>query len=308
MKHLRHHLPDGLPKRPSVSDLSFSITRDEIEEVIYIRLAELNPDAKPRDLEVKARRAANMIWDWRYLFPETETAEDLVAAYCEKFNQGRRAKKELIAERIVKVHAEAGVPSEFISARLEHFDPSIRKYIQNSVGIDPGILIAGPQGVGKTYLAAAIVSYLAGPAVGDDDAWPSIVWHNIPELLLAIQATMGRPQNEARIEIYRPAKEADWLVLDDLGAEKASDWSWSTIYVLLNSRLESGRRSIVTTNLPLSEIDRGSGRIASRLKAFARLALVGRDRRDKAAEQGGNLFDGTNPRDDGEPAPREEGR
>jgi DNA replication protein DnaC len=73
--------------------------------------------------------------------------------------------------------------------------------------------------------------------------------------------------------------------LDDLGAENSTEWAWSTLYVVVNSRLEGGRKTVVTTNEAPSSIDHGSGRTASRLKAYARIALKGRDRRDRQAEE-----------------------
>jgi DNA replication protein DnaC len=52
------------------------------------------------------------------------------------------------------------------------------------------------------------------------------------------------------------ALRADLLILDDLGAEKPTEWALEKIYQLVNLRYESLRPMIATTNLDLNSLER----------------------------------------------------
>jgi len=68
-------------------------------------------------------------------------------------------------------------------------------------------------------------------------------------------------------------------VLDDLGAEKTSDWTGQSIYTLISRRINDCKPTIVTSNLSLSEIDAVDPRRASRLGGMVYYKMTGHDRR-----------------------------
>jgi DNA replication protein DnaC len=60
------------------------------------------------------------------------------------------------------------------------------------------------------------------------------------------------------------------LVLDDLGAEKSSEWTLSMLYHVINERYNQGRTTIITTNLPWDDLQpaAASDRIAPAQRAM----------------------------------------
>lgn len=92
-----------------------------------------------------------------------------------------------------------------------------------------------------------------------------------PELLLKIQATFNTSQSVE--DILSDYADVDYLILDDLGAEKSTEWAIQMLYLLIDRRERAGNnRIIVTSNLSLDEIaERLSDRIASRIGGMCKI-------------------------------------
>ena len=69
--------------------------------------------------------------------------------------------------------------------------------------------------------------------------------------------------------------------MDDMGAEKTTDWSMSTLYVLIDKRYSEMMPTIITSNLTVAEVaDKVGDRIASRIAGMCKvIELKGKDRR-----------------------------
>ena len=52
------------------------------------------------------------------------------------------------------------------------------------------------------------------------------------------------------MDVLRPVFEAEVLVLDELGAVKPTEWVWDTVSLILNTRYNDNRTTIITTNFP----------------------------------------------------------
>jgi DNA replication protein DnaC len=121
-----------------------------------------------------------------------------------------------------------------------------------------GIRLTGNYGCGKTHLTASIIHRLAEQGIGG-------VFVVVPELLRAIRKGYSSP-NEDADKLVRLTEEAPLLVLDDLGAEKPSDWVREQLYVIINRRYENMLPTIVTTNCTTAElVERLGERTVSRL-------------------------------------------
>lgn len=117
-----------------------------------------------------------------------------------------------------------------------------------------GVVISGPTGSGKTHLAAAVTHVLLERGV-------EVIFQSVPDLLLKIRSTFNRGSEVSEEQIIRRLVDAELVVLDDLGAEKMTDWTETTLYNLIDQRYRHERPAIITTNLGLNEL---GGRIGPR--------------------------------------------
>ncbi len=120
------------------------------------------------------------------------------------------------------------------------------------------LLIRGSNGCGKTHLAAAI----AGEAV---DRGERVVFAVVPDLLDHLRATYDPNSDARRDELFAAVRDADLLVLDDLGAHKTSAWAEEKLYQIVNYRTLAELATVVTTNLRLDELERLHPRIFTRI-------------------------------------------
>jgi len=103
-----------------------------------------------------------------------------------------------------------------------------------------GLYIEGSNGTGKTHLAAAIALQLIAEGI-------PVVCKTASDLLGDIKRGFDNGE-VSEYEVLRAYKEADLLVVDDLGKEQCTDWSMSTLYSILNDRYEDMKPTIITTN------------------------------------------------------------
>jgi len=107
-----------------------------------------------------------------------------------------------------------------------------------------GLLITGPVGVGKTHLAVGLLMALV------EERGAQGLFYDYRELLKQIQNSYNPQVNSTELDVLRPVFEAEVLVLDELGAQKPTDWVWDTVALILNTRYNDKRTTIITTNYP----------------------------------------------------------
>jgi DNA replication protein DnaC len=74
------------------------------------------------------------------------------------------------------------------------------------------------------------------------------LFYDVRDLLRVIRSTYNPVVRTAEMDILRPVMDADLLVLDDLGAEKPSEWVAETMSLIVNTRYNERRPTIFTTN------------------------------------------------------------
>ena len=95
------------------------------------------------------------------------------------------------------------------------------------------------------------------------------LFYDVRDLLRVIRSTYNPVVRTAEMDILRPVMTAELLVLDDLGAEKPSEWVEETMNLIVNTRYNERRPTIFTTNyedLPdEGEVDSLKARVGFRL-------------------------------------------
>jgi len=146
--------------------------------------------------------------------------------------------------------------------------------------VDPvDIVLTGSPGTGKTHLAVAILRELVRESKIRRDAHARFV--PVPELLAEIRASYRDDGPDER-DIMDRYSQLPYLVLDDLGAEKTTEWSITTLYLIIDRRYRDMRPTVVTTNLTLDQIAGTlSERISSRLASGKIITIKAPDYRMK---------------------------
>jgi DNA replication protein DnaC len=105
-----------------------------------------------------------------------------------------------------------------------------------------GLLLIGTIGVGKTHLAVGIIKELIR------SKGIACLFYDYRELLKQIQNSYNDTVKTTELDVLRPVFETEVLVLDELGAVKPTEWVWDTVSLILNTRYNDNRTTIITTN------------------------------------------------------------
>jgi DNA replication protein DnaC len=150
--------------------------------------------------------------------------------------------------------AAARIPQRYEHCELSNFDfdGSYRslaparmaacKFVEEYPMNKTGLLLIGTIGVGKTHLAVGMIKELIlGKGIG-------CLFFDYRELLKQIQNSYNDSVKTTELDVLRPVFEAEVLVLDELGAVRPTEWVWDTVSLILNTRYNDKRTTIVTTN------------------------------------------------------------
>ena len=104
------------------------------------------------------------------------------------------------------------------------------------------------------------------------DPGKKCIFITVPELLNEIKGTFDNPEKseQAILNLYG---SVHLLVLDDLGAEKVSDWVLQVLYLIINRRYENLKKTIITSNFSLKNLAArlGDDRIPSRIERMCQI-------------------------------------
>lgn len=133
------------------------------------------------------------------------------------------------------------------------------------------LVLQGTNGCGKTHLAVAIARQCL-------DNGQAVLFGVVPDLLDELRATFSHRGDENFEEEVGKIRDAEVLILDDLGAESGTPWATEKLYRLLNYRYNARSMTVITTNqINLARID---PRIASRLRDRRLVRTVVMDAQD----------------------------
>lgn len=137
-----------------------------------------------------------------------------------------------------------------------------------------GLIFHGNVGTGKTYLAACIANKII------EDYQIRVKMRNIPQIINDIEkGGFDIDKND----YYRKLSSVSLLILDDFGIERNTEYVNEMVYQIINTRYESKKPTIISTNIPLGVIMNGSNdidkeRIYSRLREMCiPVKIAGKD-------------------------------
>jgi DNA replication protein DnaC len=175
----------------------------------------------------------------------------------ERYAQPCECRLQRQAARLLK---RAAIPRRYEHCTLDSYEPDYGQADQslaaahmmarNFVGGYPvttegrGLLLTGDVGIGKTHLAVGILHALIM------EKGVRGLFCDYRELLKRIQESYNPLVATTELQILAPVFEAEVLILDELGAQKPTDWVWDTVALILNTRYNDKRTTLITTNYP----------------------------------------------------------
>ena len=168
-------------------------------------------------------------------------------------SRGSRAVTASTARAVDKHLKDARIPPRYQRCSLDNFITYenekllsalriARRFIEEFPHAQKGLMLIGPPGIGKTHIAVAVLreaitrTGLRG------------VYHDTRALLREIRSTYDPTLTAVESDVLRPVMKADLLVLDDLGAERMTDWVEETMSSIVNTRYNERRLTIFTSN------------------------------------------------------------
>lgn len=231
----------------------------------------LTPDAARHEPEERTAVITPIDWEAR------------VRAIAERARPHRDAQQEarsrrdaiLTAQRRERTQARnrelslAQVPPRYRDATADH--PQVAKWVQAAVrGAKEGLVLNGPTGCGKTWQAYA--------------AWHTVAQHTGCRAVAVSVPAFLDSLRPGRVPVLplEDAERAELLLLDDLAAERASEWTVELVYRLIDARWNACLPTIVTVNAPTGTLrERLGDRIASRLNGLGRIVAWPADAPDR---------------------------
>jgi DNA replication protein DnaC len=198
--------------------------------------------------------------------------------------------REHRVSRAVSRRMGSGIPKRFRGVSFDRkpicdLDPFVLRHVQGflrrlgeHLEAGRGLWFYGDVGTGKTSLAM-LVSKAA------IEAGHSVAIYSVPRLLAEIKETYDQDSGDSCMQLFRRLCAVDLLHLDDLGAERPTEWVLEQLYSIVNERWQNQRSIMVTTNLGLDELRQQLGvRTVSRLTETSgeAIPLMGHDMRPAA--------------------------
>ena len=141
---------------------------------------------------------------------------------------------------------------------------------------DKNLLLCGGCGLGKTFLSSAIANRLIEKGI-------DVLYVSCNALFPILEDMhFGREVSERAAYIVKKLNECELLILDDLGSEFVTAFTSAELFGIINTRMISGRKMIISTNLNTAQLGQTyNERIASRITGgFSILEFLGKDIRE----------------------------
>jgi DNA replication protein DnaC len=262
LEHERRAI-EALPENCKILGIEYSKDLEDVLRVFDIEsAAAIKPKCDSCQFDVDTCKDCPCISS---LYSEGTSLRRNQYIHCDKYEKFKAI--EYRRRETQRLLGKSGLGKRFAQRKFETFKPTPETqgafdacvaFCDNFTEDSKGLRLVGSYGCGKTHLTASIIHRLAEQGIGG-------VFVVVPELLRAIRRGYNQ-QNDDSDRLVKLTEEAPLLVLDDLGAEKPSDWVREQLYVIINRRYENMLPTIVTSNCTTQElVERVGQRTVSRL-------------------------------------------
>ena len=185
------------------------------------------------------------------------TIEPYTPCKCQKERQAAaeaEAKRREFAEWVRKNRRECFPEGKLETWTFENDDGSNSKYIaamkryvanfEDFLEKGKGVILYGPTGHGKTYLAAATANAVI-------DRGDKAIFTSLSRATATMESKWG-----GREEYINLLSRVPLVVIDDFGTERDTKYMQEIVYDVINARYTAGLPLIVTTNLTLEQLAR----------------------------------------------------
>ena len=174
---------------------------------------------------------------------------------------------EIRKQEQIKIVIEREIPPKYLTIKTDKVD-MLEKNYKNS------LFITGPVGCGKTV-------FMASMAKKTIKSWMNIRWISYPSFIMSLQNAYKKDKESPYDMAEDVARFSGFLFIDDLAAEKLTDFVRQMTYYILNEREQYCLPTIITSNFSLDEIDQYvDSRVSSRIGGMCKvLKFSGSDRR-----------------------------
>ena len=178
-------------------------------------------------------------------------------SYALKVCRHERQRRE--REKIARLFASARIPRAYEGDTFADYTVTDgnRKAVEAArwmLAGGSGVFLYGTKGTGKTKLAAIIANERARSG-------SPVLFASVPDLMADIRSSF---KDGTTSEAVQAVKNTPFLVLDDLGSEKMSEWVGEQLFCIVNHRYNEQLPTVVTSNYSPTQIIRHMATVDAR--------------------------------------------
>ena len=187
--------------------------------------------------------------------PREVTVRTACACEQEAFRREKEARESADRRRrLAELKSASMMEARFFESTFDNYEVApgnekafrnAQRYVTDFVAMEregQGLLFIGQPGTGKTFTAACIAN--------------ALLKQGIPVIAMSLVRMLDRLSSfdaDENAHVLALMNEARLLVLDDLGAERATETALERVYTIIDARYRSKKPMIVTTNISLAE-------------------------------------------------------
>jgi DNA replication protein DnaC len=163
----------------------------------------------------------------------------LIACACKQAEWAEKRKQQLTAMSNLEAFRDKVFTS--FNWRVPGVQEAFREACAFAQYPEGWLFLVGPNGCGKTHLAAAITNQCLLHEM-------AVLFVTAPDLLDHLRATFAPTSPVAYDELFWRVREAEILVIDDLGSEQSTSWAGEKLFQLINHRYNLRLPTVITAN------------------------------------------------------------